>query len=168
MLGSFGDKLCMCYWRVERHRNHVCNRFKRILNAKFEEGMTPVIEKAIGQLDEYFAGMRTEFDVPLVFVGTDFQKNVWGGLLHIPHGQVISYGGMAAKMGMPETVRALANAVGANPISILVPCHRVIGADKSLTGYAGGLAAKEYLLRLERVTPGESDTDDYRPICGQN
>lgn len=151
MLGSFGDKLCLCDWQVERHRNHVDNRLKRILNAEFEEGVSPVIEKAVEQLDEYFAGKRTEFDVPLLFVGTDFQKKVWNFLLSVPYGKTISYGEMAAKIGMPKAVRAVANANGANSMSIFAPCHRVIGSDKSLTGYGGGLEAKEYLLKIEHV-----------------
>lgn len=151
MLGSFGDRLCLCDWQVERHRNHVDNRLKRILNAEFEEGLSPVIEKAIRQLDEYFAGMRTDFDVPLLFVGTDFQKKVWSYLLNVPFGETISYGEMAAKIGMPKAVRAVANANGANSMSIFAPCHRVIGSNKSLTGYGGGLEAKEYLLKLEHV-----------------
>lgn len=151
MLGSFGDKLCLCDWQVERHRNHVDNRLKRILNAEFEEGVSPVIEKAVNQLDEYFAGKRTEFDVPLLFVGTDFQKKVWHDLLNIPYGKTVSYGEMARNIGMPKAVRAVANANGANVISIFAPCHRVIGSDRTLTGYGGGLSAKEYLLRIEGV-----------------
>lgn len=151
MLGSYGDSLCLCDWQVERHRNHVDNRLKRILHAEFEEGVSLVIEKAIRQLDEYFAGKRREFDVPLLFVGTDFQKKVWNELLKVPFGQTISYGQMAAKIGMPKAVRAVANANGANSMSIFAPCHRVIGSDKSLTGYGGGLPAKEYLLKLEHV-----------------
>ena len=151
MLGSFGNKLCLCDWQVERHRNHVDNRLKRILDAEFEEGVSPVIEKAIRQLDEYFAGKRTEFDVPLLFVGTDFQKKVWNFLLSVPYGKTISYGEMAVRIGMPKSVRAVANANGANSMSIFAPCHRIIGSDKSLTGYGGGLEAKEYLLKLENV-----------------
>ncbi len=149
MLGSIGDKLCLCDWQVESHRNRVDNRLRRMLNAEFEEGMSPVIEMAIRELDEYFAGERTEFDVPLLFVGTDFQKKVWEYLLCIPFGKTISYGEMDARIGMPKAVRAVANANGANSMSIFAPCHRVIGSDKSLTGYGGGLKTKEYLLKHE-------------------
>lgn len=149
MLGSFGDKLCMCDWQVEKPRDHVDRRLKRMLNADFEEGTSAVIEKAVAQLDEFFAGKRREFDVPLLFVGTDFQKTVWSELLKIPFGKTISYGEMARKIGMPKAVRALANANGANSISIFAPCHRVIGSDHSLTGYGGGLDAKRKLLELE-------------------
>lgn len=150
MLGSIGDRLCLCDWQVEQHRDFVDNRLRRLLDAELEEGSSEVIEQAIIQLDEYFAGKRREFDIPLLFVGTDFQKKVWNKLLEIPYGATISYGEMARQIGMPKAVRALANANGANSISIFAPCHRVIGSDHSLTGYGGGLAAKEYLLNLEK------------------
>lgn len=151
MLGSFGDKLCLCDWQVEKHRYHVDRRLKRILRAEFEEGTSEVIGKAERQLDEFFAGQRREFDMPLLFVGTDFQKTVWNELLKIPFGQTISYGEMARRIGMPKAVRAVANANGANSMSIFAPCHRVIGSDRSLTGYGGGLDAKRMLLELEGV-----------------
>lgn len=148
-LGSFGDKLCLCDWQVEKHRGLVDRRLQRILKAGFEEGGSEVIDRAMAQLDEYFAGKRQEFDVPLLFVGTDFQKAVWSDLLNIPYGETISYGEMARRIGRPSSVRAVANANGANSISIFAPCHRVIGSDRSLTGYGGGLDAKRYLLELE-------------------
>lgn len=151
MLGSFGDRLCMCDWQVEKHRVRVNNRLRRILDAEFVEGTSSVIDKAITRLDEYFAGKRHDFDIPLLFVGTDFQKRVWNMLLTIPYGKTASYGEMARQIGMPKAVRAVANANGANSISIFAPCHRVIGSDHTLTGYGGGLAAKEYLLKLEKA-----------------
>lgn len=151
MLGSFGDKLCLCDWQVEKHRDHVDRRLKRMLNAEFKEETSEVIEKAGKQLDEFFAGKRKEFDVPLLFVGTDFQKTVWNELLKIPFGKTISYGEMARRIGRPKSVRAVANANGANSMSIFAPCHRVIGSDHSLTGYGGGLEAKRILLKLESV-----------------
>lgn len=148
-LGSFGDKLCLCDWQLEKHRGLVDRRLQRILKSGFEEGGSEVIDRAMAQLDEYFAGKRQEFDVPLLFVGTDFQKAVWSDLLNIPYGETISYGEMARRIGRPSSVRAVANANGANSISIFAPCHRVIGSDRSLTGYGGGLDAKRYLLELE-------------------
>ena len=126
-------------------------RLKRFLQTDFEEGTSEVIEKAVRQLDDFFAGKRKEFDVPLLFVGTDFQKTVWNELLKIPFGTTVSYGEMARRIGMPKAVRAVANANGANAISILAPCHRVIGSDHSLTGYGGGLDVKRTLLELEGV-----------------
>lgn len=155
-LGTFHDKLCLCDWQVEKHRDHVDKRLKRVLHADFEYGTTAIIEKAIVQLDEFFAGERKDFDVPLLFVGTDFQKKVWNELLKIPFGDTISYGEMACRIGMPKAVRAVANANGANAISIFAPCHRVIGSDGSLTGYGGGLAAKKMLLNLETTCSGTS------------
>ena len=149
LLGSFGDKLCLCDWQVEKQRGHVDRRLKRVLRAEFEEGTSEVIEKAASELDEFFAGKRKTFDVPLLFAGTDFQKNVWNELLKIPFGKTISYGEMAQHIGMPKAVRAVANANGANSLSIFAPCHRVIGSDRSLTGYGGGLPAKKFLLELE-------------------
>ena len=151
LLGSFGDRLCLCDWQVERHRCHVDNRLRKLLNAEFADGSSVVIELAECQLNEYFAGRRRVFDIPLLFAGTDFQKLVWTKLLDIPYGVTISYREMACHIGRPISVRAVANANGANSISIFVPCHRVIGSDGSLTGYGGGLDAKLALLRLEGV-----------------
>lgn len=148
-LGSFGGSLCLCDWMAETHHDHVDRRLKRMLDADFECGTSDAIAKAALQLDEYFARRRRHFDIPLLFVGTDFQKKVWADLLDIPFGTTISYGEMARRIGMPKAVRAVANANGANAISIFAPCHRVIGSDRSLTGYGGGLKAKQMLLSLE-------------------
>lgn len=152
MLGSLADRLCLCDWHMgPEHNNRVNGRLGRMLDAELEEGSSPVIGSAITQLDEYFAGARREFDVPLLFTGTDFQQKVWNALLAIPYGQTVSYGDMARQIGRPGAVRAVANANGANAISIFVPCHRVIGSNGTLTGYAGGLEAKEFLLKLENA-----------------
>ena len=164
LLGSFDGRLCLCDWQVEKRRDHVDRRLKRALQAEFENGTSDVIEKAVAQLDEYFAGKRKEFDVPLLFVGTDFQKKVWNELLNIPYGQTVSYGEMARCIGLPQSVRAVANANGANAISIFAPCHRVIGGDGSLTGYGGGLAAKKTLLELES---GLSRLDSPFPLADE-
>lgn len=151
ILGSFDNKLCQCDWQIERHHDLVNNRLKRMLHAEFKEETSDVIEKAEKQLDEFFERKRRVFDLPLLFVGTNFQKAVWNELLKIPFGQTISYAEIARKIGMPKAVRAVANANGANSISIFVPCHRVIGSDHSLTGYGGGLEAKRALLKLEGI-----------------
>lgn len=149
LLGSFGGKLCLCDWQIEKRREHVGRRLRKLLRADFEEGTSGIIERAARQLDEYFAGERKEFDVPLLFVGTEFQKAVWRDLLRIPYGATISYGEMARRICVPKAVRAVANANGANAISIFAPCHRVIGSNHTLTGYGGGLDAKRLLLELE-------------------
>lgn len=102
------------------------------------------------QLDEYFAGERTDFELPLAPAGTEFQRQVWDGLCAIPYGETISYGELAQRIGRPNAQRAVGLANGRNPIAVVVPCHRVIGADGSLTGYGGGLDRKQLLLGLER------------------
>jgi methylated-DNA-[protein]-cysteine S-methyltransferase len=102
------------------------------------------------QLAEYFAGQRTSFDLPLHLIGSAFQKRVWTGLLRIPCGETTSYGALAGRIGAPGAARAVGLANGQNPIAIIVPCHRVIGADGSLTGYGGGLPTKQWLLTHEQ------------------
>lgn len=149
-LGSCGDKLCMCDWTEEKRHADVARRLLRMHGGMAVDGRSAVIDDAIVSLEEYFSGKREMFDVPLMFVGTDFQKRVWHALLDIPYGDTVSYGEIARRIGMPESVRAVANAIGANAISIFIPCHRVTGSDGRPTGYRGGLAAKEYLLRLEK------------------
>lgn len=114
-----------------------------------EDAAHPVLLAAEAQLREYFAGTRTRFDLPLDFRGTDFQKSVWAELLAIPFGETRSYGEIAMKLGRPKASRAVGAANGRNPISIVAPCHRVIGSTGKLTGFAGGLEAKAYLLGLE-------------------
>ena len=142
LLGSYGDMLCLCDWLAEKHHGSVRRRLESLLRAGFVEEVSPVTEEAARQLDEYFAGRRRAFDMPLLLVGTDFQVKVWNELLKIPFGETISYGYLAQRIGMPKAVRAVANANGANPLSVFVPCHRVVGSDRSLTGYGGGIEAK--------------------------
>lgn len=114
------------------------------------EPQHPVLRTAVAQLAEYFAGRRTHFDLPLDLQGgTVFQQSVWQALLAIPRGRTTSYATLSRRIGQPLAVRAVGAAVGRNPLSIVVPCHRVVGADGSLTGYAGGLERKSALLQLE-------------------
>lgn len=121
---------------------------------RFSENITTaenaILAKAEKQLNEYFAGKRNSFDLPLDMRGTDFQKNVWEALLSIPFGETRSYAQLAKQIGNPQAVRAVGAANGRNPISIIVPCHRVIGANGKLTGFAGGLNTKDHLLTLEK------------------
>jgi methylated-DNA-[protein]-cysteine S-methyltransferase len=115
-----------------------------------EEPGHPVLRRAVAQLEEYFCGLRSGFDLPLDLQGgTPFQQSVWQALLSIPRGGTISYGVLGHRIGQPSAMRAVGAAVGRNPLSIVVPCHRVLGADGSLTGYAGGLERKTALLQLE-------------------
>jgi len=118
-----------------------------------EDTRHPILLAAERQLAEYFAGRRASFDLPLDFAGTDFQKEVWRALLTIPFGETRTYAQIARQVGRPAAVRAVGAANGKNPLSIVAPCHRVIGSNGELTGFAGGLDAKAYLLRLEGAQP---------------
>lgn len=149
VLASFGDKLCLCDWSNNPCAERNKRRIERYLNASFKIETTSILEETKRQLDEYFAGNRKAFTIPLHLVGTDFQQQVWNELLNIPYGATTSYREIAQNIGKPKAVRAVAGAIGANGISILIPCHRVIGSDKSLTGYSGGLKAKKMLLQIE-------------------
>lgn len=135
-------KLAAILWETER-----ANRVR--LGDLIETGDNPVLLETERQLTEYFAGTRNHFELELDFVGTDFQKQVWQALLTIPFGETRSYSQIASQIGNPTAVRAVGAANGRNPISIIAPCHRVIGASGILTGFAGGLEAKQYLLTLE-------------------
>lgn len=110
---------------------------------------SPILDECVKQLGEYFANQRTVFDLPLKPNGTDFQKSVWEELQNIPFGRTISYMDMAKRLGDPKVIRAAGTANGKNPIAIIIPCHRVVGTDGSLTGYAGGLKRKQWLLEHE-------------------
>jgi methylated-DNA-[protein]-cysteine S-methyltransferase len=116
-------------------------------------GEDPVLQSCAMQLREYFAGERSRFDLPLNGAGTDFQQSVWSALSRIPFGEVRSYGDIAREIGRPRAVRAVGAANGSNPLPIIVPCHRVIGSNGSLTGFAGGLDIKKKLLALEGALP---------------
>ncbi|RBA24463.1 methylated-DNA--[protein]-cysteine S-methyltransferase [Herminiimonas fonticola] len=112
----------------------------------------PHLKNAAIQLDEYFVGKRTEFNVALDLSGTEFQRGVWAALSEIPFGKSVSYTQHAQALGNPKALRAVGSAIGKNPVSIIVPCHRVIGSSGAVTGYAGGLGRKRFLLALEGIT----------------
>ena len=120
-------------------------------DGKTAQRETELLCRAQRELREYFAGQRREFTLPLSPAGTEFQRRVWKALLTIPYGETRSYGEIAAMIGSPKASRAVGSANHRNPISILIPCHRVIGADGSLTGYGGGLEVKTALLELEQT-----------------
>jgi methylated-DNA-[protein]-cysteine S-methyltransferase len=117
-----------------------------------ESSESPILRKVVEQLDEYFSHKRCTFDLPLAPEGTDFQKRVWNELVKIPFGETTTYQQMARRLGDEKVIRAAASANGKNPIAIIIPCHRVIGSDGKLTGYAGGLWRKEWLLKHEGVS----------------
>ena len=118
-----------------------------------EEGGTHVLDDAVAQLAEYFEGRRRCFDLPLATEGSPFQRRVWDQLLQIPFGTTTSYGQMATELGRPGAARAVGHANARNPIAVIIPCHRVVGASGSLTGYGGGIAVKQHLLDLEARAP---------------
>lgn len=124
-----------------------------------EQPENPILQETERQLWQYFSGKRREFSLPLEFVGTEFQKQVWAALVTIPYGETRSYGEIARQIGNPTAVRAVGAANGRNPLSIIAPCHRVIGTNGKLTGFAGGLHTKAFLLRIEgggQLWPEES------------
>lgn len=127
-------------------------RLGRYLNAEFISETSPVLEETKRQLKEYFDGKRHTFSIPLHLVGTAFQKQVWRALLGIPYAETKSYKDIAQEVGKSEGIRAVAQAIGANGICILIPCHRVIGSNRSLTGFSGGIEKKRLLLELETST----------------
>ncbi|MBN6040685.1 methylated-DNA--[protein]-cysteine S-methyltransferase [Amycolatopsis sp. 195334CR] len=149
-LVAAGDRLAGVYMEQQRHRPPE-ESFG--LRDETPFAVAPFTETA-RQLEEYFDGRRTEFDLPLHFDGTEFQRSVWTELSRIPFGETVSYAELAARIGKPSAVRAVGAANGRNPISIIVPCHRVIGSGGSLTGYGGGLPRKQFLLAFEGV-PGQ-------------
>lgn len=125
------------------------DRYFTAVPAGWTQGTHPLISQLKKELDEYFAGKRVAFDVPVSFSGTEFQQSVWQALRDIPSGKAISYGVLAAKIGRPKAVRAVGTAVGRNPLCIVVPCHRVLAGNGSLGGYVAGLDRKRHLLQLE-------------------
>ncbi len=149
ILGSFKDQLCLCDWRYRKMRSKIDKRIQMGLDAFYEDEETAVIQSTKNQLIEYFKGERKEFDIPLQMVGTPFQQNVWNELLNIPYGKTETYLGLSQKLNNKKAIRAVASANGANAMAIFIPCHRVIGSDGELVGYAGGVNVKKKLLQIE-------------------
>lgn len=150
MIASLGSELLLCDWATGWHAGKRAKRIDRLVGCDFKPGTSPVIEQAIRLLQAYFRGEKPDFtNLPLRMEGTAFQKSVWQALLAIPYGKTATYGEIARAIGNSKAVRAVGVAVGDNPFSIIVPCHRVIGRDGTLVGYGGGYAAKKQLLALE-------------------
>jgi len=150
VLGAFEGKLCLCDFRYRKMRSAVDARIQSGLNATFVEKNDPLLEVTREQLNEYFMGTRSSFDIPLLPVGTTFQKEVWHALLQIPYGKTTSYLGMATAINNPRAIRAVGSANGANALAIVIPCHRVINSNGDLGGFGGGIPLKQRLLRLEQ------------------
>ena len=150
LLGAFGGRLCLIGFADEGTGGAIDDRIRKRLDAESVEQNDSVLEKTREQLGEYLNGDRKGFDIPLLMVGTDFQRKVWRALMRVPYGATSTYGQIAGDIGSPRAIRAVGNATGANPISIIIPCHRIIGSGGQLVGYGGGLSLKKWLLRLER------------------
>lgn len=149
LAGATDEGICLLEFVDRRMLETQLNRLSRLLDARIVPGSHQYFDRLSKQLDEYFAGTRREFDVPLVLPGTEFQKKVWAGLQLIPYGCTRSYKQQGEAIGASNAVRAVARANGDNRIAIIVPCHRVLSANGELVGYGGGLTRKEYLLKLE-------------------
>ncbi|PID83537.1 cysteine methyltransferase [Candidatus Campbellbacteria bacterium] len=150
IIGSFEEKICLLDFRYRKMRAIVDNRIKKGLQAEFVEQEDKVIKEAKKQVDEYLQGQRKEFNIPLLLVGSEFQKQVWKALLQVKYGQTASYADLAKSIKNPKAVRAVASANGANAIALIIPCHRIIKTGGGLGGYGGGLPVKKKLLKLER------------------
>ncbi len=148
--GSHKNKLCLLDFRYRKMRKVVDERLKREWDALFVEKSDDVIEETKKQVDEYLSGERKEFTIPIVTVGTDFQKQVWKALMKIKYGQTVSYLDLAKSINNEKAVRAVASANGANAIGLIIPCHRVIESGGGLGGYGGGVSVKKKLLKLEK------------------
>lgn len=149
ILGSYQNQICLCDWRYRKLREEIDQRMQSGLDADYIEAETVVIIETKKQLFEYFKRERKEFDIPLKLVGTTFQQNIWNELLNISYGKTETYLGLSKKIKNTKAIRAVAAANGANAISIIVPCHRIVGSNGDLIGYAGGLSVKKKLLKLE-------------------
>ncbi len=149
VLGSFRGKLCLLDFVKEKTRGTVEDRIRQVLNAKLVEQDDEILRETRRQFNEYLEGQREEFDIPMLMVGTNFQKDVWNAVMKVPYGATSTYSQIARDIGKERAVRAVGNAIGANPIVIIVPCHRIIGRGGELVGYGGGLSLKRRLLTLE-------------------
>ncbi len=151
ILGSYKDALCLCDWRYRKKRGQIDSRIRKGVGASYKEGLSTVTKECMLQLQQYFSGERMEFDLPLLTIGSDFQKQVWEKLKAIPYGKTETYLSLSKQLENEKAIRAVAAANGANAISIIIPCHRIIGSDGNLVGYAGGLGVKKKLLKLEKA-----------------
>jgi methylated-DNA-[protein]-cysteine S-methyltransferase len=150
ILGSFDKKLCLLDFRHRKMRKTVDNRIKKGLDAEYIEQDDEILQKTRVQLNEYFNCERREFNIPLLVIGTDFQNHVWEALMKVSYGKTSTYLDLAKDINNEKAVRAVASANGANAMSLIIPCHRIIGSNGELVGYGGGLPVKKRLLKLEQ------------------
>jgi len=151
LVGATGEQLCLLEFVDRRLLPTQVKRLRQRLGAVFVPDRNSVIDQTGDQISAYFDGSRREFSVPIVTPGTEFQESVWAALTRIPYGQTVSYSTLAAEVGRPAAVRAVGTTNGLNALAIIVPCHRVVGADGKLVGYGGGLWRKKRLLELEQA-----------------
>lgn len=156
-IGASDDGICLFDFQYRRSIDSIMKRIETLSGRQFTEGEHPYFKLLEQQIGEYFAGTRKDFDLPLHLAGTPFQKSVWEGLLEIPYGETRSYKQQSIFLGNEKAIRAVATANGENGIAIIIPCHRVIGTNGSLTGYGGGLQRKKWLLGHERKYSGKTN-----------
>lgn len=161
VFGSSDKGLCLLDFKFRKSFPRILNRITEFFGNHITYGTSKLIELAEDELDQYLQGKLKIFTVPLDIRGSKFQIQVWDALMQIKYGKTVSYLDIAKIMGRPNAVRAIANANGQNGIAIIIPCHRVIGTDGSLTGYGGGIALKAKLLRLESDTGRKKITDFF-------
>ena len=161
ILGTFDGRLCMLDFRYKKMRTTVDNRITKGTDAEFVKKDDEVLKETRNQLGEYLTGDRKEFDIPLLMVGSNFQKSVWNALMKVKYGTTSTYLQLAKDINNEKAVRAVANANGANSIGIIIPCHRIIGSNGELVGYGGGLPVKKRLLKLEQNHTVLSDDEKY-------
>ncbi len=154
-MGASDAGLCMFDFQGEKSTGRVPARVEAHFNGAITEAEHPIFDAVRKQVIDYFSGTLQDFDVPLHFIGNDFQVGVWRGLLDIPYGETISYKTQAIRLGNELAIRAIASTNGENHLAIIAPCHRVIGSDGSLTGYGGGVHNKRWLLDHERLHSGK-------------
>lgn len=159
-IGATDDGICLFDFQYRRSIDSIMKRIETLAGDKFGEVEHPHFQLLEQQIGEYFTGKRKEFDVPLHLLGTPFQKKVWQGLLQIPYAETRSYKQQSIYLGNEKAIRAVAGANGENGIAIIIPCHRVIGENGSLTGYGGGLQRKQWLLDHERKHSGKTGQGD--------
>ena len=153
--GATAEGLCLFEFTDKERYKKILNDLSSLFNSGCQDGENTYTIEVRKEIDEYFKGKRREFDLPLVFAGSEFQRCVWGGLLKIPFGSTRSYREQADAINKPGLVRAVARANGMNRIAIIIPCHRVVGSDGNLTGYSGGLTRKKWLIDHERRCSGK-------------
>lgn len=161
LLAIENGHVCRCLWACQKEAD-------KLLRSNAHIALTDEDTRLLGllchQLDEYFQGRRKAFQIPLdPHLGTPFQQRVWRAIANVPYGRTITYKQLAHTIGHPTAIRAAANATGDNPLAILVPCHRIIGTNGSLTGFAGGIPAKQFLLQLEQAREQPSQTSISAP-----